>query len=441
MSYTKIYFIIKKFFLYLTISIFCSVIIWLLFYYIFLNNKITNIKDIFSFNISNKNIKPFIISGISDSGLLYYITSVKSSNYVQNIINKENISLQQPYFKVILKNGLQINSNSKEGTIDNSSKIFLMKNNVRFFQTEKKFVVTEAVRIDLQNKNLISHEPTFALYENIELNSKGFYIDTEKSYINIFGSYKIQTKKDKLLQISAKGNLVFDLLNKIIITNDTFHLQISNLNISAKEAKIWYINFDNLEYNLRNNLYSNFKRIELNDNITIKFNDSVLTADQYINDTAKNIMILRSKNNIVKYENPKIILTSNQRFEYLYKNNLLVARGKPVFYIKNSANEISYQISQDIISATIDNNNKIQKVESFDNITIKYQNTIIKADYVKYDSDFSTIIAEDNINIIEGNTNLTGCSLIINLKNNNTRLIPCENQEKLSVSKNNIAQD
>lgn len=250
-----------------------------------------------------------------------------------------------------------------------------------------------------------------------------------------------------LIAITLNAEIVFEADSDVFInrkhnflnTDQYFLFRKDNISMQAKKLFISYVSLDNIDVNINNNNYDNFRKIIAMHHVIIKNskNDALLKGEKYIFDVPKNIMILTSKPHATTYEDGRYKIIANDRFEYHNKKHLIVIRGEPVIKVKSqSSNDIIYNIKADLFYAQLTDEDKFRYIEGLKPITIKtLNNETITCDSVYLDNKNQLLYLKENIVIIgsDGQSKTKGCQIIIDMLTDEKTILPCDNNEPLEA--------
>jgi lipopolysaccharide export system protein LptA len=228
--------------------------------------------------------------------------------------------------------------------------------------------------------------------------------------------------------ISAQKSASINNADKIITLTQNVEIKNDDFIFKSNEAIINYKNFDNISNNIKNNNLINLIKITALGDIQVSFAKSKIYGDKYIYNIPKKAMILQSlTNNPVKYQGETLQLDAKKQIEYQQDENILVARGNPK--IITTQNKNNYILNAQLISAKLnDEKNDIIYAQAFDKIKLNSNNYIITGNYAIFDKKNNIITIEDNVKLTDGNTNLTGCQILVNLNTGLADVVPCDSQ-------------
>lgn len=238
--------------------------------------------------------------------------------------------------------------------------------------------------------------------------------------------------------ISATKNAIINAQLKTITLNENVQIKNDAFTFNSQNAMINYVNFQNVGKNLKAENFMNFTRIAANGNVSVIMGNSIINADSYVYDILQKAMVLKSNtSNPVTYSGEKMKLTATKQFEYQEQDNILVARGRPKLILHNNKNTNNkdtknkqaphYTLVSNLISAKLNNEkNDIIFLQAFDKLVLTSDNYIITGDYGVFDKNTNIIVIQDNINLSDGKSDLSGCKIIIDLNTEQTKLIPCD---------------
>ncbi len=400
-------------------------------------------------NLLNIEVKPVIISGITSKGLKYNITSETIENYISNFFYKNNMNFAKPTLKLELDNGNIVNVNSRRGEFDQEKNLFYLKNKVELLSSNGAYLESSLITLDINNNNIFSNVKTTLIDRGNYLYSKGFILYNDFNKLKVYGSVVISDMKisDKSLYnkdlfiknyLRTTGNIEVDNIARTIMLDSSFFGFKDQFKFSAEIFKANYLKLEGFKDS--GNAFDNFSRIEMDENVRIYNSKSngLTTGDKYIYDVIKNIMIITSRDKLTKYEDKTYIITVKDRFEFNTDTHIAVARGKPHLVSKNTNNEKSYDIKADLAYAKLkDNTNEIEYAEIFDNIVIESNDgSLIYADYGYLDYLENILYLEDNVKIINKDSVLESCKIILDIKTGLTKLVRCDDQESFRTTIN-----
>ncbi len=187
-DYKKQYSLIKKLLIYSLLTINVA-----FFGYMTFNIVIEKSKFFLFFKFFNPqalsllNIKPLSISGVSNSQNQYYFTSKKLKDYVQNILNQENLKFEDVIGKFKLKDNSIINLIADYGVFDNQKKQFVLSKNINITSTVYNIKLENAT-IDFKSNTIYSSNKVSGKYNSINFNADRFDIINNLTTINLYGS-------------------------------------------------------------------------------------------------------------------------------------------------------------------------------------------------------------------------------------------------------------
>jgi hypothetical protein len=398
-------------------------------------------------NLLNIDVKPAVLSGITDKGLKYNITSETIENYISNFFYKSNINFARPTIKLELDNGNTINIKARRGQFDEQKNLFYLKDKVELLSSDGAYLEALLITLNIARAEIYTDQKIIARDGDNFFYSKGFILHDNFNKLTIYGPIvvsDIDIIAENLyrydifnnIYLRTTGNVFVDNKLRIISTDSPFFGYRNSIRYAADSFKANYISINGFR-NTSNSL-ENFTRIEMLNNVVVhdSKNDGTLKGDKYIYDVLKGIMILTSKDKLTTYEDRKYFVSVKDRFEFNTKDNTIVARGNPHLITKNDNNK-NYDIKAGLVYAKLKPvSNEIDYAEIFDNIVIKsHDNSVIYADYGYLDYAKNILSLEDNVRIVDsqGNT-VEGCKIILDIQSGQTKLIKCDDQEDIATT-------
>lgn len=237
--------------------------------------------------------------------------------------------------------------------------------------------------------------------------------------------------------LESKGGAALNVKEKTMMAQKDVKITIDDYILTADQSEVFYVDFNNLQNNLRKQSLQNFKRIEATTNVRVHYFNHLLTGDELVYDVKKHIMVLRAKGNPTVYKNGNINITAQERIEFQDNEHIVVARGKPKIIVeKKSASDIGYTITADLFVAKIRNDLKeVEYVEALNKVRLRTTDgTFIKGDYAFYNKVDNQMSVEDNVSLSKNGSTLSGCKIIFDLQTGQSLLVPCSEQENFSTT-------
>ncbi|WP_392506501.1 LPS export ABC transporter periplasmic protein LptC [Rickettsia sp. 2024-CO-Wats] len=142
-----------------------------------------SLKDNKNFDLKyNIILKDSMFAGVNKNLNAY---KIKTERAIKESNNKYKLDIINAIYNVNQDQTLIINA--KEGFLDEESNILDLKNDVKLFFDEIIFNTNDA-RIDLVNKNIISHSPAKLLYKNSSITADSFNTKDENNIIIFKGN-------------------------------------------------------------------------------------------------------------------------------------------------------------------------------------------------------------------------------------------------------------
>ncbi|BDU60630.1 hypothetical protein FLA4_10400 [Candidatus Rickettsia kotlanii] len=142
-----------------------------------------SLKDNKNFDLKyNIILKDAMFAGVNKNLNAY---KIKTERAIKESNNKYKLDVINAIYNVNQDQTLIINA--KEGFLDEESNILDLKNDVKLFFDEIIFNTNDA-RIDLVNKNIISHSPAKLLYKNSSITADSFNTKDENNIIIFKGN-------------------------------------------------------------------------------------------------------------------------------------------------------------------------------------------------------------------------------------------------------------
>jgi lipopolysaccharide export system protein LptA len=176
-------------------------------------------------------------------------------------------------------------------------------------------------------------------------------------------------------------------------------------------------------------------RVDASGNVKITSPNETATGDNAVYDLDKSVMVLSGKK--VRYATPDDEIIADRQIEYWDTKQMAVARGN-AYAIRQDR-----RIKADVLVAHFktvpaapvkgkpapaqgQGENKVDRVEAFDNVTIVTQTETLVASRADYVPDTGIANLTGNVKITRGQNQLDGCRAVVNMKTGISTMLSCK---------------
>lgn len=372
-------------------------------------------------------VKPAIISGINKDNTNYYMTSKGLRDYMKSFFFHKNVLFDYPNIDIVTSDKTKVNIISDGGEFSEGEKIVNLYNNVRIKTSNGLNLTLDKVYYNLGSSMLYSNTPITIYNEQFKTLASGFTTSQKLKKLHLSKPVKIYEILHPNNVFLTQGEVSIETSTKIINVLEPFQVDTDKFQLLANNAVAKYITLKNIGDNLKAKSLSNFQTIDMDKVIFYnKPDNGKLIGDTFIYRQNKHIMVLQSKG-YTTYQSDTYYLEVKDRLEFQENKNIAVARGKNLLRAYDpKTKKLTYKIYADLMYFKLNKEqNDIEYAEAFDNIKVNTATAYVTSNYAYLDKESSMLYMEDNVKIRYDNNMVPACRVVVDLKKNDTQVIPC----------------
>ena len=162
-------------------------------------------------------------------------------------------------------------------------------------------------------------------------------------------------------------------------------------------------------------------RLDANGHVRIKTQGEAAYGDKAVYQVENGILVLSGRK--VRLVAGKDQITANRQLEYWEKKRMAVARGNA--YAVRQGKRLKADVLASYFRPDKNGNNKLYRVDAFDNVKIVTQNNTATADRAVYNVESGIATLTGSVKLVRGKNVLTGCSAEVNLNTGISKIFSC----------------
>jgi len=390
-----------------------------------------NINEIMLHLVANAllgvEVKPAIISGINKDNTNYYVTSKGLRDYMKSFFFHKNVLFDYPNIDIVTADKTKVNVIADGGEFNEVEKIVNLYKNVKIKTSNGINLTLDKVYYNLSSSILYSNTPITIYNEQFTTLASGFKTSQKLKTLHLSPPVKIFEIANPQNVFLTQGEVQIATGTKIINVIEPFQLDTDKFQLIANNVRAKYITLKNIGDNLKAKSLSNFQTIDMEKVIFYnKPDNGKLIGDTFLYRQDKHIIILQSKD-YTTYQSDTYYLEVKDRLEFQENKNIAVARGKNLLRAYDpKTKKLTYKIYADLMYFKLNKEqNDIVYAEAFDNIKVNTTTAYVTSNYAYLDKKASMLYMEDNVKIRYDNNMVPACRVVVDLKKNDTQVIPC----------------
>lgn len=372
-------------------------------------------------------VKPAVISGINKDNTNYHITSKGLRDYMKSFFFHKNVLFDYPNIDIVTSDKTKVNVIADGGEFNEGERIVNLYKNVKVKTSTGLNFTLDKVYYNLGSSMLYSNTPITIYNEQIKTLASGFKTSQKLKKLHLIEPVKIYEIANPNNVFLTQGEVSIATGTKIINVPESFQIDTDKFQLLANNLVAKYITLKNIGDNLKAKSLSNFQTIDMDKVIFYnKPDNGKLMGDTFLYRQAKHIMVLQSKG-YTTYQSDTYYLEVKDRLEFQENKNIAVARGNNLLRAYDpKTKKLTYKIYADLMYFKLNaEQNDILYAEAFDNIRVNTATAYVTSSYAYLDKKASMLYMEDNVKIRYDNNMVPACRVVVDLKKNDTQVIPC----------------
>ena len=162
-------------------------------------------------------------------------------------------------------------------------------------------------------------------------------------------------------------------------------------------------------------------RLDANGRVRIKTQGETAYGDKAVYQVKNGILVLSGRK--VRLVAGKDQITATRQLEYWEKKRMAVARGNA--YAVRQGKRLKADVLASYFRPDKNGDNKLYRVDAFDNVKIVTQNNTATADRAVYNVESGIATLTGSVKLVRGKNVLTGCSSEVNLSTGISKIFSC----------------
>ncbi|MFL1780647.1 putative Lpt-like OstA superfamily protein [Candidatus Hepatincolaceae symbiont of Richtersius coronifer] len=197
-SYLKKALLIKKLLIVSIIFLVTGLILWFLGFYLIWQNKNLSFVRFLTTAFLQEKLKPGMISGITEKGIKYLLTSTEFDSQLANFLKNEDLSLRNPSLTLLMVDNSKITLKGGTGNYVYKEKKVYISNGVVITSSKGYRADLKTIIFDIAQGDIFSQDQALIFYDKYSIVGSGFLLDYEDKTLEILGPFIISENEESL---------------------------------------------------------------------------------------------------------------------------------------------------------------------------------------------------------------------------------------------------
>ena len=222
-------------------------------------------------------------------------------------------------------------------------------------------------------------------------------------------------KSDQPIEITADNGIEWQQENEVFLARGNAKAVRGDITVLADELRAYY-------RNQQQGGGTEIWRLDAIGNVRIKTADDTAYGRHAVYQVDIGVLVLTGGK--VKLVTPTDVITADKQIEYWEQKQMAVARGNAKAVRENK------QLKAEVLAAYFradrdKNENKLYRVDAFDNVTIVTEQDTATAERGVYNVESGIATLTGSVKLTRGETVLTGCRAVVNMNTSVSNLFSC----------------